>query len=1062
MPSAKRLPRLRAAIPLAVIFACALTAVRSHAQTVASQTSEQTKSSVRPWVVKITPVYRGDLERIEIRYRHHARPFVLRSGSTEQVEARPTIRIASMGTEAWLGLDTDLVWEGRCSLTGQWLAVDVDRSHQGPSTPNLRYDFRARRLTIAGGTREVKIDLSDGTVEGDAKLLGLQEDAHENLRDYFLSNPDGPLRVVVSDRPGCSGAVWIFDDMSSVAVGPADQAWFSPSNATTRPSFSKFQAKHTPAGSSRPADQATSSSLPLLRPPVPRPSTSRQEPRRPLSFGCESFKPVESIEAPPDRPAPFTSWPGKDLPAAVRCRPGQPGPADRTIESLSNRWHERVDWLDRVIQAAGPGQDDLKPNPVASKAVLACARTIAKACGFENERLDMPASSTAKNTPFPQLVAHLSRRLSQLESQVDQTVGQARRAARTERSLTRSGGGLVEAERDYRPIAMGHGLADEAVCLLMDLAVSDAPLPDRRQAATMLARRVLERARSELLTRLWNSGRILTTDLIPSGPDRPWGQSVLFAMKQSGLSIDPGASGERALSVLASAIYDDDLAARHFRRHLFRRFPDRMSVTPVGVGELVEELAVGGVAAPRGVEQLLAMCRGVRQERQSAASQAGVKFRAARRLVARAETLVQRIVTQRSSGLAAARKVSSARERAFPKQEKHVLELIKWVCDTYADQIFGRTDLSDVQRKRLIMSTAAWWTRQWEMDLCWVAVDFEIDVKRQGRLYAWRIRDLRVALLDSPDPQAVVEERLASTTPPRAFPLGPIKLVSGKSIRPRTLVELDAVDPELEITRATHVSRPRPTTRKVPVVIAKDRIDPRIIMPQAVSAAPRLVDLEPHAPNPTARPQTVPQLPEAELPEAEHAAAVLPAEVGPPLPQGEAREPVRLVEPEPLVLGEELSVPLMLGSDRQAEARHMEVRAGQLVRIMGMARLPRSPGRTVRVHVDLFADEPASKDLPVRTSPQAVKHGRAETVDLPSGRWLRRTIQWQAATDDSVSFIVGFHAPAPSSKAETLTLTISCETNEADGAKPLADQTYVLYLLGKSDRTGLMASASGS
>ncbi len=1036
-------PGFRAAVRLAVIVFCAPIATSLRAELAGS-----TPSGEPTWLVKLTPVYGRALDAIEIRYRHHPKPFRLCVGTAREQMIRPTIRLVSPTGEGWLGLDADLAWEGRCSVAGRWVVIDADRSGPGLSTPNLRYDLESRRLLITSGSSRVIIDLRSGSVEGPSAMIGRCTD----LRDHFLSHGNRPFCVKVSDRAGCSGMVWVFADLASVAVGPADHEWFARSQETEgrAPSLSWPEL---PA--SRPASESTIDPTPPLLAPPPEPAPRDQSPcRTKWAFGSETFRAVASSAAPAVRPKRLSSWPGKDLPPRPRiaATDAEAAQADRLLAALSGRWRGRADWVRRVVEAAERVRVALKGDPVSEASVTRRARSMAEGCGFDDAGFKLGA----KPQPIGEArrVAVLGGCLRRLDGAMQKALTDARRSIETARGLTRQASSLAEAEQNCRPLAIGTSLADEGVCLMMDLAAGDDPLPDRQQIAAKLAQRLFTRVRDDVWAEVWNRADVLTLAPVPCGLDRPWGQVPIAIDGETLTAPRVDRAAERALSALGSAIYADPLAARHFQRHLAGRFPNPFEISPMDVAALVEDLAEGGVLVPKGLDQFVAMCGGARQERHELLTEALVAVRACWRMAQHAEDLIDRSITWRSTRQATVQQLAETRQASYAEQQAEVLALLRWVCETYADQLFGRADLTPPARKRRVLSTAAWWVRQWRMDLCWVAADFEVEVKRHGHLYAWRVYDLRIDLLDRPDPEAVVEERLARTPPPRAFPLGPIRAAADRTIVPRTLADLPEVVTVEQPVEAV-ASAPAPSIPTRSTNDARDKAARMILpaLPGAILASDEtvVVDSPPArpSPSPSTRPTVAPPT----------------APVGPPRPPTTKPAPATRVEAEPTVPGGELRVPVLLRpripGDRSG-IRHLSTRPGQLVVLMGTAEI--APGRegSARLHVDLYADDPAADGLEVATSPRDRNPRPASLVDLPSGRWRRQVIQWPTApqassrspADAAQSFTVAFRALAPTRPSETLTFVLTLVADQAgrDG-QTLDERTYIFHL-GASPTSG--------
>ncbi len=1055
-------PGVRAAVCLAVTGVClpvmgAGAALSSSSGSLPSSAAVGTTPSMPPWVVKATPVHGNTGTRIEIRYRHHSQPFVVRDRAAREVLIRPTIRVASTGGQAWLGLDADLAWEGRCSAAGGWLVIDADRSGPGLATANLRYNLRTRRLVLSSGSAEVHIDLTNGSVKGPAAMVG----PCRNLRDHFLSHGNQPFCVKVSDRAGCSGVVWIFDDLASVAVGPAEEPWFTPDDPWPADlSTTSWPASDSPG---TPSTRETTPSLPLLEPP--RPVVHRRDRGdQAWAFGRQSFSPVRSVAASSARPTRLSSWPGKALPS--RPMPGLAGnDAVQTVhrlEALGSRWRGQAERIRFVVDALDRTRAGLGLAVLDEESVNACAESIARACGFNDAHLTAVADGIVHD-----LVARpgvLNGRLRRLEQAIHKAMVEALRSVQTARGLTLRAADLAEAERNCNRLTIGTSLNDEVLCLFMDLATRTGPMPPRRRLMALVAERMLGRARDDALARLWNHVDLLATGTVEAGLDQPWGRMPMVTNGRGvdGLNLD--ASADSALAALASAIYEDPLTARHFQRHLARRFPNRLAITPAGVAALVEELALAGVAVPTGLEQLLAMCGSPRQERRAVLGEAGVKARASWLLIDRVGKLIDQAVKRCSDRLAAARRDEPAYRSAYTRQQAEVLGLVRWVCETYADQIFGRVDLTPRQRKHLILSTAAWWVRQWRMDLCWVPVTLEVEVQRRDDRYSWRVHDVRIHLLDQPDPEAVAEERMACTPPPRAFPIGRMRLATGRVIEPRTLADIEALEDRPPVATGGPSSGPGSAVQDKaadgvasqvgPALSTRDR-RPRMIVPESPQVILASTEVpEPVGPTPFAG--------------AASAAAGQPVDAGAAARSAPTRpeaspihrvEAIQVPEPELPVPGDEMSLPVTLRPGPATRPRHLAVHADQLVRLMGVLHFGDASARPVCVWVDLHADDPGASGLAVTTSPQAADQGRAALVELASGRWVRRAIRWPDRTSGSGQFLVTFRAPAPTRQPQTLTMMLSLAWDKTDRPEGLAEQTYVFHLLDRPGRGKQMAAA---
>jgi len=686
-------------------------------------------------------------------------------------------------------------------------------------------------------------------------------------------------------------------------------------------------------------------------------------------------------------------------------------------------------------------------NSVDDASVEACARSIAKTCAFEHT--SGPSAVTLNSQAG---LASLPRRLRQLDDAIGEALADAGRAITKARSLTQHAADLAEAEANCRTLAVGTSAGDEVVCLLMDLAADGGPLPNHERMASQVAQRVLGRTRQDALARLWNCTDVLASAPVESGLDHPWGRipAVMDGRHVDGLNLD--ASADRAFAALGSVLYADPLAARHFQRHLARRFSDRFAITPLAVARLVEELRTSAVLEPAGLEQLLSMCRGVRRERRQRLTDAMVKVQAAWRLVTKADRLIDQAIARHAAARTASREADLAYRAAYARQEREVLGLVEWICRTYADQIFAPTKLTSQQRKRLILATAGWWVRQWQMDLCWVAVGFDVEVRRRSERYAWRIHNLRIDLLDRPDAEAVVEERLARTPPPQAFPPGPIQVAPGQLITPRCLADLDAACPapsEAVAGRSVH-SEPDAASHEAAAVKEKTL---RMILPEqagAILASAELPESESRS-----QPAVLGRKPRGDRTHGETPVLVEP--FGPPAPATRL-DLTRVADPQPPVPGAELTVPVDLRPGVQTEARHLAVRAGQLVTLMGKVDLADSRSRPVRVFVDLHADDPAATGLQVSTTPTDGGQVELVTVELPSGRWLRRALSWPESTGISKWFAVKFRAPAPAPQSQTLTLVLSAAAVKTNRTAPLAEQTYVFHL---SKPPGLVAASTG-
>ncbi|MBN1342309.1 MAG: hypothetical protein JXQ73_06495 [Phycisphaerae bacterium] len=1032
-------------------------------------------AGTHPWVVKITPVYGGQLDRVTIRYRHRVEPFVVRGGSTQEVMIRPTVRIARGGAEAWIGLDGDLVWEGRCSVTGQWLAIDADRSGPGLGTPNLRYNLRARRLIVTSGAEQVLVDLASGDISGPVSLIGRMT----NLRDYFLARGQRAFRVKVSDRPGWTGTVWIFDDLASVAVGPADDPWFSPERF--EPDLEAFPCLASEP--SLPLRSVAQPALPLLAPPKEPGHAVADLDRKTWTFGSEGCRPIQFGPASAARPKPLSAWPGKALPP-VRPRAmtvEQSARVAQALENLSREWLGRLDRVRQALQATQQVGRALGLGPIDDERVKQCIAAVAERCEFVDEL--SAATTRPAQGQRPSDVADLTRGLSGLAVEIEKLLSDSRGCIEASRGVTPRASGLAQAEQHCQALAIGSEVEDEVICLMIDLASEGGAPADRSKIAELLADRILTRVRDDVVASMWDQIDLLT--VIPGfDPERPLSPiaEILDAQPIDGIRLD--AAADRALAVLASTIYADPPAARHFQRHLIRRFPDRLAVAPAGVARLVEDLAQGNVISPDGLAQFMTMSRGAIEERHALIADAWTKTRSACRLAEQAQMAVDRRLARLSTDVTGNRSAEKAYRQAYVRQQEDVLALLTWVCTTYADQIFIRIDLSDEQRKRLIRSAAAWWVRQWGMDLCWVDLGFELEVKRQDGRYAWRVHDVRIRLLDEPDPEAVVEERMARTAPPQAFPIGPIGLAGGREIVPRTLADLDAAGPPPALAQAA----PTPTSPPEHSPGSSDSIEStarRMILPQPPTlavAAENGRSTTPRAEEPPAdrpKPAVGPPIPSIAVASGDPSASpqrelavgtaatsgqrrAVPLSTGPELarfePPGPA-QPVEVVKPEPAAPGPEVSIPVMLRPRGNAQTRHIAILSGQRVCMMGMVSLARRSEGPVRVYVDLYADDLAAEALLPVISPSPLERAGAVPVVLPSGRWLRRSVRWPAVKGGTESFVVKFRAPVPTHDAETLTMVLSLAERDTDRSECLEQATYVFHLLPESERPRLVAAA---
>jgi len=1018
-----------------------------------------------PWVVKITPIYSGGLTRIEIQYTHREKPFSIRAGGGGGILIRPTIQVSSAGDLARFGLDGKLSWDGMCSVSGQWLVVDADCSGPGLATANLRYNLRTRRLIVSSGDAQMSVDLNDGNVSGAEALTA----GCRNLRDYFLSRNNQPFSIRVSDRPGCSGTIWFFSDMASVAIGPADVPWF---NATA-----SSPAKPQPiAWPDRPPIRTPP--FRLEDPRVGARSAAVMETRReasdnpPRSFGDPTLRPYKLAAAVALRPKPLTSWPGKGLPprAVAEVCEDEIESGDRLIMGICRYWCRQTQWVRHVAETVQAIAETQGCGPQDEKRVNEHVEKIAQTAGFNPHQI-LAASSIGVGTvafdvPFETRsgLETFHERLRRLADAIETTLISVDRSIRTVRALSGQAADLAESERNFQSLNIGTSTRDSVLCLLMDLAAEPGPLPDRRRLAALVAQRLLGEAREDVLARLWGRRDLLETLQTKSGLRQPWGQMPLAgdATLTGELRLD--AAADQAVAMLAAAFYQETPSAKSFQQYLSRRYLDPLNITPDDVAGLVEDLAVGGTADPVGLNQLLTVCGHVRQERRQLTDDMAARIRAAVRLCEGVGRWIDAGIARRGQALTKAREAESVRRRAIIRQKEEVQGLLEWVCRTYADQIFGRPELTPRQRKTMILSTMSWWVRQWQMDLCWVMMDFDVEIKRQDNAYSWRLDNVRVEPLDEPDPDAMVEERMATTPPPQEFPLGAVELASGKIVFPRTLDEMG----------------PEPTgLQQSPTVASNNGASSRrMILPLQTGAELASADM------PESRAEPIqPTSPPVQPPTERQSASVGHPQDGTPVnhaakkshPQrsavhagsSEAEGPVEVeptdlgpqIEPEPPTDDKEVSLPLMLRPGTVLQPRHVAVTSGQWVMLMGMVAFEQAPGKPVRVCIDVKVDGPPAESLGIATSPQAMDEGRPSEVNLVSGKWLRRTIGWSSMTESSEPFTIQFQAPAPTSHSQTVRMAVVLAWEEEGRPVGLTEQIYIFHLLKRAAKDKQLVSA---
>jgi len=988
------------------------------------------------WVVKITPVYsNGALDRVEIRYQGWNQPFVLKSGQVGGQTYRPMIQVDPSGDQAWLGLDGDLAWEGRCSVAGQWLVIDADRSGPGLDTANLRYNLRTRRVFITSGDSELVIDLNDGGLSGSTRLAG----ACKNLRDHYLNQGNVPFRVTVSDGAEHRGVVWVFPDLVSVGVGPSDKGWFSESvpwpASENAGSLAECVGVSANSGSAS-GRGAGSGSVRDERRVADLSAPAESPPEAEGDFGEATFKPVCLVPAPSVRPVPLSAWPGKELPRLPECViTSDDSQAGGTVmDKVCRYWCLQGRWVSQLHEVVSKAAGESGVPGPEERAVEETVGAVGRSCDW----ITGGTSATDRGMEMGRFLDALRR----LDERQGLLVGECRRAMERARGLSQQVSNMAEAVATYRDLPIGSGLNDEVWYLLTDVAAQAGPLPTRRELGVLIAQRMLCRLRADLLAEMWTRQHALHAVAGGSDPEHSQNRLRLEPDRQWLVPERLDAASDRTVAMLASAIYTDAPAMATFRQHMSRRIPDGLSAAPAEVARVVEDLAGGDIAAPSGLEQLLIACRAIRQERVGLLSEAGVKAAALRRLTEQAGHRLEDAIRQRSRSVADLEKVRNDRRLAIAGQTRQVADLVRWVCWTYADQIFGRPDLTPRQRKALVLSTAAWWVRQWGMDLCWVAVDFDIDIRRQDKAYAWGVRSLRVRLLDQPDPEALAEERMARTPPAQEFPLGPMQLSDGRVAYVRTAMELGA-----PILTAGGDSSGR-------LGKAGPDLDARLILPQR--------DRGSTTTRPSVAAQTSARSSRVGPPSRDTAEAIGPPPMVRKTPAAPAAPSVReLAETaehiDPPVQGDELTIPVMLRADEIRPPRRLSVRPGQLVTLMGMVRFDRPAKRPVRVCVDLKAGDPAAEALDMILSPPARGSGKPTMADLPSGRWLRRTIQWDSMVEPSESFTLQFRAPA-GAKWNRLTMAIVLAWDVDGRTVGLAEQTYVFHSVEPLRAGGLLAS----
>ncbi len=1057
----------RAPSPCAVLVLAAGTLAYAAPADERSHPARGGEGSPQTWLLKITPVYGPALRRVDFRFGHHESPWLLEHRPGQETIVRPSIRILGTTGQAWFGLDADLAWEGRCSLPGAWLAVNMDRTGAGLAGADLFYDLNARRLVIRTEGQFVRIDLTTGEISGPPSLIG----AKRNLREHFLARHNEAFELRVQNGDTAGRSVFVLPDLASIAIGGA--------RGDTRGSAEAVPASPAlspPSGLSSEEARALRRALAGLQTNGKAEADPAAElNQRRWTFGVEEPVAYPSGPAAAELPPALSSWPGKSLPrdGALLVRSSHEIAAERAIALLTNCWQARRRWLQRTTAERTVRDSDADGT---DGRIEQQTRSLADRCGLSK---DVDPAEAPSGRSLRRETLRLGEGLRALDEAITNLLAGASRAAEFARSAPRPRMTLAEAERACRGVGVGCGLRDEAACLAVDLAASGSPPPeDVGGLAELLAERLIARGWNELLAERWDRDGILSaSSVMPAGRDL----SSLAAALRRGTARDRRRMqdiGDRVARALTEACYTEAGQAEHVRQHLARRAANLLAAEPSRIAELVRDLDEGNVARPDGLEELLRVCGARPPEADEVSRELEEALLIAQGLTEMALERVDELALRWAGLSQASRQAEAAFRRAYAKQQEDVARLMEWVCRTYAAQLFGRRGLDDPQRKRLILATAAWWARQWGLDLCWVWSDLAIDITRRDGATAWQVRDLRVVLLDRPDPQAEAEERMARVEPPQPLPVGPVRLADGRTVAPRTVADLEVPTPEAEARarsdRQAGAGAPRVDGNRSTVTTG------RLIVPHppaAELADAEVTDVEPPAEARSGRvdersgsagagPAAVEgtKVTDGTSPAARMAdvdanvaaratASWQPGDVGSGTSRADRATPgvVRAPEPEPLyappVRGEERVVPVMLRPGKPSKARRVAVKARQTVRLVGMVSFVTAPRGPVRVVVDLGGGSPVAAELRVRSSPPMTEHGRATLIERDGQPWWRRTIRWGRLDAAAESFDVVFEAPRPEVPGQTLTLAFGVETGEEDARGHRPEQTVELLLM---------------